>query len=191
MFPPPRTSIKQSTVSLVSLSILLMFKNIPQHRRYGSYPLFLPLPGECWQMVFLWIFLFWCPFKKCIWTPSSFWKKDTKFSRPDKLEALWQPHITPIWQMSSLLTYEACKSLRIHECHGKTKKQNWCYYLMACRSVRVLLWPNIVGSASDSTATRASSSFCMLVSSPRSVLSLISFTGLSGILIKQCSEAAY
>lgn len=31
-FSPPRTSIQQSTVGLISLPILLIFKNIPQHR---------------------------------------------------------------------------------------------------------------------------------------------------------------
>lgn len=52
--------------------------------------------------------------------------------------------------------------------------------------------PSAVGEAADSAITE---SWLILLHtfthSLRFVLSLICFTGLSGILIKQCSEAAY
>lgn len=63
---------------------------------------------------------------------------------------------------------------------------------MAYRTVMMLLAPSVVGDASDGTILENWCIFLhILVSSPRFMLSLICLTGLSGILIKQCSEAAY
>lgn len=56
----------------------------------------------------------------------------------------------------------------------------------------MLLTPTVVGDASDSTILQSWRVFLhIVVSSPEFVLGLICFTGQSGILIKQCSEAAY
>lgn len=115
-------------------------------------------------------------------------RKITKLSRPDKVRLYGKPTSLQFDK------YPACLSIKHASLLGSMSimaKGKWCYYLMACRTVIVLLTPKIGRRASDSTITESSLILLTLVSNPRSVLGLICFTGLSGILIKQCSEAAY
>ena len=55
----------------------------------------------------------------------------------------------------------------------------------------MLLALSIVGAASDRTKPESAPLSAHFLSSPGFVLTLIHFIGLRGILIKQCSEAAY
>ena len=121
-FSLPGTSINQSTMGLVSLPILLIFKSIPQHReKIWKVPMLPFSPQKTLTISILLIFLFKCAFQKCPWTDSLFCQKNAELSKPGKVEHLWQYCITPMWQMSSLLVYKAWMPCRIHECHGKNK----------------------------------------------------------------------
>lgn len=121
-FSLPGTSINQSTVGLVSLPILLIFKNIPQHReKLWKVPMLPFSPPKTLTIGILLIFLFKCAFQKCPWLILCSARKTQSSGKPGKVEHLWHHCISPVWQMSSLLVYKVWTPCRIHECHGKNK----------------------------------------------------------------------